>query len=320
MTTLLIAGASTELRASLAAIAADASALAQDARAAATKRAYASDWTHFAHWCSARGLEALPAAPTTIGLYLAAHQTALSMATLERRVSSIAVAHRLAGHPCDTRHPAIRDVLRGLRRAKGTRQRQAAPLTVQVAQEALAARADRLIDVRDRALVLVALAGALRRAEVVALLVTDITRVPEGLRVVIRRSKGDQEGAGEIIQIGATGTRTCPVLAYNTWITRAGVTKGLAFRSISRHGRLGDQLTARHVGEIVKKLVAGAGLDPSIYSGHSCRAGFATSAALAGLEERLIARQTRHKSMTILRRYIREGELFKVNLADRIGL
>ena len=98
------------------------------------------------------------------------------MATLERRVSSIAVAHRLAGHSCDTRHPAIHDVLAGLRRVVGTRQRQAAPLTVPVVRKALAGCVSRrLIDDRDRALILVALAGAMRRSEVVALDVADIT-------------------------------------------------------------------------------------------------------------------------------------------------
>ena len=302
------------------ATAAQAAALAGNARAAATRRAYASDWTHFETWCSTHRLVSLPAAPVTIGLYLAHHHHTLSMATLERRVSSIAVAHRLAGYPCDIRHPAIRDVLVGLRRAMGTRQRQVAPLTIPLVKQALAGCGERLLDIRDRALVLVALAGALRRSEVVGLDVTDISHVAGGLRVVIRRSKGDQDGAGEVIQIGATASETCPVAAYDRWIARAGISEGPAFRSVTRHGRLGAKLTDQHVSLIVKKRVAEAGLDPSMYSGHSCRAGFATAAALAGLEERVIARQTRHRSMTVLRRYIRDGELFRVNLAGQIGL
>ena len=304
----------------LAALADEAAALAGNARAAATKRAYKSDWAHFENWCLRAALDALPALPTTVGLYLTAHWESLAVATLERRVSSIAVAHRLAGHYYDTRHPAIRDVLNGLRRLRGARQRQAAPLTVALARKALVGCAGRLIDDRDRALVLVALAGALRRSEVVALDVTDITPVAGGLRVVIRRSKTDQDGAGELVQIGATGTETCPVAAYMTWITRARITIGPAFRSVSRHNRVGPALTARHISEVLKKRIAEAGLDPSKYSAHSCRAGFATTAASVGLEERIIARQTRHRSMTVLRGYIREGELFQRNLAREIGL
>lgn len=304
----------------LEALAARAAGLAEGARAANTRKAYSSDWRHFTGWCAGHGLVALPAAPATVGLYLAAHETTLSMATLTRRLSAIAVAHRMAGHPMDTRHPAIRDVLRGLRRAKGVAQDHAEALTVPLLRRLLATCGDRLIDRRDRALLLVGFGAALRRSELVGLDLDDVAVVPEGLRVTIRRSKGDQEGEGAVIAVGRTGTETCPAAAYAAWIAATGIGEGAVFRGINRHGRIGARLSTDAVSEIVQRRAAAAGLDPAPFSGHSMRAGFATSAALAGVEERLIMRQTRHKSAQTVRRYIRDGALFVRNLAAEVGL
>ncbi|MFG5121728.1 tyrosine-type recombinase/integrase [Methylorubrum sp. POS3] len=304
----------------LEALAARAAGLAKEARAANTRKAYRSDWAHFTAWCARHDLAFLPAAPTTIGLYLAANEAALSVATLARRLSAIAVAHRMAGHAMDTRHPAIRDVIRGLRRAKGVAQDHAEALTVPLLRRVLALLGDRPIDHRDRALLLVGFGAALRRSELVALDLDDVAVVPEGLRITIRRSKGDQEGEGQVVAIGRTGTATCPVSAYSGWIAVAGITEGAVFRGINRHGRIGSRLSTDAVSEIVQKRAATAGLDPTIFSGHSMRAGFATSAAAAGVEERLIMRQTRHRSAQTVRRYIRDGELFDRNLAAEVGL
>lgn len=303
----------------LEALAAHAAGLAEGARAQNTRKAYRSDWAHFTTWCAAHSLEPLPAAPATVELYLAAHETALSVATLTRRLSAIAVAHRMAGHPMDTRHPAIRDVMRGLCRAKGVAQDHAEALTVPLLRRLLATCEDRLIDVRDRALLLVGFWAALRRSELVALDLDDVVVVPEGLRVTIRRSKGDQEGEGQVVAVGRTSTATCPVAAYTAWIVVAEITEGAVFRGITRHGRIGGRLSTDAVSEIVQKRAAAAGLDATIFSSHSMRAGFATSAAAAGVEERLIMRQTRHKSAATVRRYIRNGELFARNLPAKIG-
>ncbi|WP_165937768.1 site-specific integrase [Methylobacterium segetis] len=301
-------------------LAARAAGLAEGARAQNTRKAYRSDWAHFTTWCTAHSLELLPAAPATVGLYLAAHETALSVATLTRRLSAIAVAHRMAGHPMDTRHPAIRDVMRGLRRAKGVAQDHAEALTVPLLRRLLATCSDRLIDVRDRALLLVGFGAALRRSELVGLEHADVAIVPEGLRVTIRRSKGDQEGEGAVIAVGRTGSETCPAAAYAGWIAAAGISDGAVFRGVTRHGHLGPRLSTDAVAEIVQRRAAAAGLDPASFSGHSMRAGFATSAALVGIEERLIMRQTRHRSAQTVRRYIREGELFARNLTAEVGL
>lgn len=304
----------------LAQLADRAAGLAEGARAPATRRAYRADWRQFAAWCADHGLAALPAAPATIGLYLAAHADTRTVATLTRRLASISVAHRMAGHHLDTRHPAIRDVLSGLRRARGTAQRRAEALTVPLARRLLAGCGTSLIDTRDRALLLVGLGAALRRSELVALDIDDVAVLPDGLRLTIRRSKGDQDGAGQAVAVGRTGTGTCPIAAYEAWLTAAGIAAGRVFRSVDRHGGLGDALSDRAVALIVKRRAAAAGLDPRAFAGHSLRAGFATSAAAGGVEERVIAKTTRHRSSAILRRYIRDGELFTRNVAAEMGL
>lgn len=304
----------------LIALAAQAKRFAEGSRAANTRKAYRSDFRHYEAWAEGVGLDALPAAPSTIALYLTAHADAFSMATLTRRLSSIAVAHRLAGHPLDTRHPGIRDVMRGLRREKGVAQKNAEALTAPLIRRLIETCGSRLIDVRDRALLLVGFAAALRRSELIALDVTDVAVVPEGLRLTIRRSKGDQEGEGQVIAIGRTGTATCPVLGYSAWITAAGIRDGAVFRSVSRHGALGARLSTDAVAEIVRRRAAAAGLEGEKFSGHSLRAGFATAAAAAGVEERAIMKQTRHRSSATVRRYIRDGELFAGNLSEEIGL
>lgn len=294
--------------------------LAGAARAAATERAYASDWKHFEAWCTAHALAPLPAAPETVGLYLAAHAEIASIATLARRLSTLATRHRQAGFRFDTKHPAIRVVMRGLRRTHGTAQRHAEALTPARLIPALSNGADRLIDLRDRALLLCGLAGALRRSELVALTVADIHEQPEGLCIAIRKSKTDQEGAGHVIAIHRTFRDTCPVAALEAWRTAAGIVDGPVFRSVNRHGQIGARLSGHAVARIVKARAAQGGLDPTLYSGHSLRAGFATAAATAGVEERAIAKVTRHRSTAVLRRYIRDGELFARNTTAEIGL
>lgn len=253
-------------------------------------------------------------------MYLAAHEGILSVATLTRRISSIAVAHRMAGYSFASRHPAIADVMRGIRRARGSAPRAAEALTVQRLRQVLEGFGDRLADHRDRALLLVGTASALRRSELVALNVADIAVLPEGLRITIRRSKTDQEGEGAVLAVGRTRRATCPAAAYERWLAEAGIREGAAFRAVDRHGRRGGRLSGNAVALIVQRRVAAAGLDPALYSGHSMRAGFATSAARAGVGEIAIARQTRHASLSVLRRYIREGRLFDEALTEEIGL
>lgn len=293
---------------------------ASQTSAASTRNAYAKDWAAFETWCRAMSLEPLPAAPATIGTYLTTLAGRLAVATLARRLAAIATAHRHAGHRLDTRHPAILDLLRGIRRVHGVRQRRAAPATTGVVQ-AMAATCDTsLIGLRDRALLLVGFAAALRRSEIAALDAGDVAIVPEGLRITVARSKTDQEALGETVGVVRTGTATCPVAAVQAWLAAAAITEGRVFRGINRHGRIGAGLTDQVVALIVKKRAALIGLDAAEFSGHSLRAGLATSAAANAVEERIIQRQTRHRSVTVLRGYIREGEVFNGNASGRVGL
>jgi integrase len=299
----------------------DAERLARAARAPATQKAYRSDWTHFAAWCARHGLVALPSAPETIGLYIAANAETLAVATIGRRLSSIATAHRIAGFSFDTKAAAIKDVLAGLKRAKGTAQNHAEPLTTDLIKRlAATCGPEKRIDIRDRAILLVGFAGAFRRSEIVALDLADIGVTDKGLTIVLRRSKSDQDGAGQVVAIGRTNSATCPVAAYERWLEAAAIVEGRAFRSINRHGHIGDGLAPLAVSELVKKRGQMAGLNPVGLSGHSLRAGLATSAATSGVEEREIMRQTRHTGVAMVRRYIRDGELFRRNLSVEVGL
>ena len=293
--------------------------IASRARSANTVRAYKADWGHFSSWCSGNGLQVIPARPRTIALYMTAHKDRYSMATLNRRLSSIAAAHRMADHPFDTRCRVIALVMDGLRRTKTVRQRQVTALTTPLLKRSLDGSSETLASQRDRALILIGMAGALRRSELVALEVSDLTFSQEGVRLVIRRSKGDQFGEGQVIAIERTGTNLCPVANLEAYLERASITEGRIFRAIDRHGNVKAAMTDQSVALIIKKVTGRAGLEGD-YSGHSLRAGFATQAAKSGVEERRIAATTRHKNMEVLRKYIREGNLFANAATNDLGL
>ena len=294
-----------------------------DSHAPNTRRAYAADWRHFAAWCADNGLPSLPASPATLALYLTAAADELSTSTLGRRLVSIATAHRAAGHPTPTDAAGVRAVWRGIRRRKGTAQvGKAAAVTADVRRMVESLPADKVWGVRDRALLLVGFAGALRRSELVALDVADVAVTAEGLIVTIRRSKTDQEGEGAKLGLPyGRNPETCPVRRLRAWLDRAGIVEGPIFRTVDRHGRvLARRLTDRAVALVVKRAADLAGLESARYAGHSLRAGLATSAAIAGVEERDIMRQTRHKSVAVARKYIRDGSLFRANAAATVGL
>lgn len=312
--------AETPLTATLAGLAGRAADFTRAGTAGSTRKAYEKDWRDFTAWCADHDVVPLPALPQVVGLYLTHLAGRLAVATLGRRLAAISTAHRLHGHRLDTRHPAIRDVLRGIRRTRGTAQRRVAAATTPLLRTMLSTCEDTLLGRRDRALLLLGFAAALRRSELVALTVEDLTSVPEGLRVHLRRSKTDQEGAGETIGVVRTGSATCPVNALQVWLTVAAITDGRLFRRVDRHGNLGAALSDQSVALILKKRAALAGLDAAVFSGHSLRAGFATSAARHGVEERLIMRTTRHRSLPVLRTYLRDGELFLGNASGRVGL
>lgn len=304
----------------LAALAERAKVFAAGARAEATRRAYCSDLADYQRWCDKHGLVAFPAEPYTLAAYLTDRANLLAVSTLGRRLSAIAVAHRDAGFALDLRHRVVRDTWQGIRRARGTAPRHAEALTTPVLKRLLdTCDAGRLIDLRDRALLAVGFAGAFRRAELCALDLADVVSSPEGLAIRIARSKGDQEGHGEVVPVGRTNSPYCPAAAFAAWVAAARLTDGRVFRSINRHGGIGPRLSTRSVAQIVKDRAELAGLDGA-YSGHSLRAGFATAAAQVGVEERAIMKQTRHKSVTTVRRYIRTGSIWERNFTEEVGL
>ena len=306
----------------MAEIAADARDYVAASRAENTTRVYRTGWAQFTAWCDEHGVVALPAGAETVALYVADLAKDAKPATIDLRLAAISAAHRAAGHDSPTKAEPVRLVRRGVRRTLGTAQRQVRPLTVPELRTMLQGLGTDPGGCRDRALLLLGFASALRRSELVGLNVDDITGGADGLTLHLRRSKTDQEGAGRTLGIPfGSNPATCPVRAWRAWLEVSGITEGAAFRAVDRHGRLGPtRLSAPAVALVLKRHAARAGLDPGEVAGHSLRAGLATSAAAAGVPERVIAEQTGHKGTAMLRRYIREGSLFRENAAGAVGL
>jgi integrase len=290
-------------------------------KAANTLRGYESDWRCFERWCTAQGLKALPAAPQTVGLYLAALADRLKPATLDRRLRAISYAHHVRGLELVTGHTAIRDVFAGIRRVNGTAQIGKAAVLATDLRVMVTGQPDTPLGIRDRALLLIGFCGAFRRSELVALDLADIEWGPDGLAITIRRSKTDQEGQGRKVGIPYGGkSETCPVRALVAWIECASIEDGPLFRSVNGAKIGGGRLSDKAVARAVKRAAMRVGLDPTQYAGHSLRAGLATSAAAVGASERAIMDQGGWKSVTMARRYIRDGSLFRDNPAAMVGL
>jgi integrase len=257
-----------------------------------------------------------------VASYIAQAAERLKAGTIQRRLNAIAEAHKVAGLDPPTHAPLVRNTLKGIRRTLGTAPLQKAPALIDDIRAMMEAADAGLIGVRDRALVLLGFAGAFRRSELVGLDLADASFGKDGLAVTLRRSKTDQEGQGRKVGIPyGSNPDTCPVRNMQEWIAQAAITSGPLFRSINRHGHVqAARLAGIDVARIVKKLAERAGLDPSSYAGHSLRAGHATSAAIAGASERSIMAQTGHRSVGMVRRYIREGSLFRDNSAAKLGL
>ena len=231
-------------------------------------------------------------------------------------------AHRAAGHESPTAAALVRTLLAGIRRAKGTAPGAKAATLIEDIRGMVAALPAGLLGKRDRALLLVGFAGAFRRSELVGLDREDLQFTRDGLVLTLRRSKTDQEGQHRKVAVPyGSSPETCPVRALQAWLDAVGGSTGIVFRRLNRHGHiLPGRLSDKAVARAVKTYAAAAGLDAANYSGHSLRAGLATSAAIGGASERSIMAQTGHRSTTMVRRYIREGSLFRENAAARVGL
>lgn len=292
---------------------------ASDARSSSTRKAYAADFAAFRAWADARGLEALPASPATVGVYLGAMADAgRKVATIDRALAGIMNAHNQAGHRLDGRHPAIRDVRAGIRRTLGVAPAKKAPLEDVELRSLLSTLDESLSGLRDRALLVLGWTGALRRSELVALSVADVAFGRDGLVITVRRSKTDQEGRGLEKGLPYAGEpSSCPVRTLRAWLDAAGILEGPLFRSVDQHGHVASEaLSDRSVARIVQRTAKGAGLEPSRFAGHSLRAGFATTAARKGKTLDAIMKQTGHRSERVARGYIRHASLFTSNAAS----
>jgi integrase len=306
-----------------------AAAAAQDyagqALSASTLRAYRSDWSQFRIWCGSCGLVALPAEPATVAGYLAAMALAHSRATLRRRLVAIGQVHRMAGHAWSASHPAIRNTLRGILRRHGAPARQAAALTTVDIRRLVSTCDASLAGLRDRALLLLGYAGALRRAELVGIAREDIQIEAQGIRLLIPRAKGDQEGEGARLGIARGQHRdTCPVRALEAWLDQSDCKFGPVFRKVTMWGRV--EHTALHpdaVRQILRRRAEAAGLmvgEGERLSPHGLRAGFVTEAYRAGARDEEIMDHTRHRDLKTMRGYVRRAKLVTESPVRLLGL
>ena len=295
----------------------------ESARARNTIRGYRASFHQFQRWCEAAHLSYLPATGETIALYLSSQAGRLRPSTLEHHLAAIGKAHKAAGYESPIGPSMlVAETLKGIKRTHGTAAKQKAPILTEDLRLMLRLLPDSPKGCRDRAILLVGFAGAFRRSELVGLDVSDLAFQQEGLLVTLRRSKTDQEGQGRAVAIPfGSSIRTCPVRAIASWLELAKLDCGPVFRPIRKGGSMSTRpLTGHAVASLVKRYAKAAGLKPEVFSGHSLRAGFVTSAARAGEPERRIMRQTGHKSIEMVLRYVRQANAFQDNAANSLGL
>jgi integrase len=288
-----------------------------DAVSKATQKAYRSDWRVFTAWCDERGRVAAPAQPATVAAFLR-HQElqGRKVSTISRSLASISEGHRAKGLDSPRGAAVVRKTLQAIRRRRGVAPSQKRPILAEELRRMVAALPSDTHGLRDRALLLVGFAGAFRRSELVALDLADIAFTEEGLEVTLRRSKTDQEGETRRVGIPfGSRAQVCPVRSLRQWLSAAGITSGAVFRTVQPDGTVQSRASDRAVARAVKRAARAAGLEPALFAGHSLRAGLATTAAKAGKSERAIMRQTGHRSVAMVRRYIRDADLFSDNAA-----
>lgn len=295
----------------------------ENARARNTITGYRSSFHQFSNWCDGADLVALPATPETVALYVSSQAGRLRPTTLEHHLAAISKAHKAAGLASPIQdNLLVAETLKGIKRIHGIAAHQKTPVLVEDLRVMLRLLDDDLQGIRDRALLLIGFAGAFRRSELVALDVADVKFQAEGLLITLRRSKTDQEGSGRQVAIpDGAHAETCPVRALRLWLDSAPISEGPIFRPMRKGGSVRPiRLTGHAVASIVKKYARTAGLAVDLFSGHSLRAGFVTSAARAGEPERRIMRQTGHKSIEMVLRYVRHANAFTDNAVRALGL
>jgi len=299
----------------------------QSSKANNTLRAYKSDFNDFGLFCAQNGFKSLPSEPKIVSLYLTHLSTRdIKMSTLKRRLVSIGVIHKLKGHYLDTKHPIIIENIMGIKRRKGSIQKGKKPLLINSLKMIINAideynKLD-IVKLRDRSIILMGFSGGFRRSEIVSLNYDDLDFVPEGLKINLKRSKTDQFGEGSVKGLPYfDNTKYCPVLSLKNWIQVSNINSGPLFRRFSKSSKLLEKrLSDQTIALLIKKYLKLAGIENKNFSGHSLRSGFATSAAESGAEERSIMAMTGHKSTEMVRRYIKDANLFKNNALNKIKI
>jgi len=279
-----------------------------------TLRAYQSDYNDFSLFCSKNGFQAMPTQPKILALYITHLSSYSKYSTLKRRLASISILHKTKGHYIDTKHPIIMENLMGIKRTNGSNQKGKKPLLINDLKILINA-----IDqsnekdkrkIRDKALILIGFSGGFRRSELVDIEYEDLEFVSEGVKIFVKRSKTDQSGEGMTKAIPYFDNKNfCPVIALKNWIEIFDLKKNRIFN-----------ISDKSVALIIKKYANYAGLESHRYAGHSLRSGFATSTAESGAEERNIMAMTGHKTTEMVRRYIKEANLFKNNALNKIKI
>ena len=302
-----------------------AQAFARQATAPATLRAYKADWQHFSRWCAANGFVPVPAEPATVGAYLASIAESHAPTTIRRRLAALGKMHRFNDLPWNPAHRDIQEPLRGLLRQYGQAAQTAAPLTLALLRRLLATCDRSARGRRDRALLLIGFAGALRRSELVGLQVQDVTVTAAGLRIRIARSKTDPAGQGAEIGLPrGKHADTCPVQALLSWQAVARRQAGPLFRRVGKGGRIGSAaLNPDAVRHILAQRARMAGLEPDLcerLSAHALRVGFITEAYGAGVRDEDIMRHTRHRDLRTMRGYVQRAGLLTESPAGVLDL
>ena len=299
----------------------------QSSKAINTVRAYKSDFNDFGIFCAQNGFKSLPSEPKIVSLYLTHLSTKeAKISTLKRRLVSIGVIHKLKGHYLDTKHPSIIENLMGIKRRKGSIQKAKKPILINNLKAIINVidqqNKEEIKKLRDRTIILIGFSGGFRRNEIVSLNCDDLDFVPEGLKINIRRSKTDQFGEGLTKALPYfDNSEYCPVVSMKKWIDVSKISNGPLFRRFLKGSKLSiNRLTDQTIALLIKEYLTLAGIDSRNYSGHSLRSGFATSAAESGAEERSIMAMTGHKSTEMVRRYIKEANLFKNNALNKIKI
>ena len=298
----------------------------KSSKATNTLRAYKSDFRDFGAFCAKHGFNSMPTEPKIVSLYLTHLSENSKISTLRRRLVSIGVVHKLKGHYLDTKHPVIIENLMGIKRKKGSIQTGKKPILINHLKQIINVideqKIEKIKKLRNKTLVLIGFGGGFRRTELISINHEDIDFVQEGVKITVRRSKTDQFGEGMIKGLPFfSNEKYCPVTNLKNWLILSKIKTGPIFRRFAKGSILTrHRLTDQSVVLIIKDCLKLAGIENQNFAGHSLRSGFATVAAESGADERSIMAMTGHKTTQMVRRYIREANIFKNNALSKIKI